>query len=304
MPVIRAYLQLVRFPAVFSAMADIFLGFLLVHSSLDVDGSPLPFLLLLAASSCLYLAGMAFNDIFDRKVDAAERPNRPIPSGRVPLRSAICLGTGLVAGGITAAGFVGGGSLIVACLLVAAIICYDGLLKQTFLGPPMMGACRTLNVLLGASAAGDLTALLDQPTIAIAASYGIYIAGLTWFARNEAVQSKRGRLIASAAVINIGLVALIAWAVLDNCGLGGRAPRSNVLFAAAVIAVVVNRGLWLAVSQPSPERVQRAVKTMLQWLIVLNATLVYAATGDAYYGILTASLMLPAVVLGYWLYVT
>ena len=38
---------------------------------------------LVAASSCLYLAGMALNDYADREVDAVERPGRPIPSGRV-----------------------------------------------------------------------------------------------------------------------------------------------------------------------------------------------------------------------------
>jgi 4-hydroxybenzoate polyprenyltransferase len=37
------------------------------------------------ASGCLYLAGIVFNDVFDRKVDARERPTRPIPSGVVPL---------------------------------------------------------------------------------------------------------------------------------------------------------------------------------------------------------------------------
>ena len=37
-------------------------------------------LLLVGASSCLYLAGMVLNDYFDRDKDAQERPARPIPS--------------------------------------------------------------------------------------------------------------------------------------------------------------------------------------------------------------------------------
>ncbi len=76
----RAYLQLVRLPAVFTAMADIVLGFVLANGAL----SPFPeFAALLCASSALYLAGMVFNDFFDRRIDAVERPKRPIPSGRV-----------------------------------------------------------------------------------------------------------------------------------------------------------------------------------------------------------------------------
>ena len=35
------------------------------------------------ASVCLYWAGMAANDWADRELDAVERPERPIPSGRV-----------------------------------------------------------------------------------------------------------------------------------------------------------------------------------------------------------------------------
>jgi 4-hydroxybenzoate polyprenyltransferase len=73
---VRAYLQLVRLPNVFTAMADILLGFLLTHRRLD----PWPqFALLLVASCLLYLAGMVLNDYFDREQDARERPFRPIP---------------------------------------------------------------------------------------------------------------------------------------------------------------------------------------------------------------------------------
>ena len=126
------YAQLLRIPNVFTAMADIFLGYLLTHDGLDPG---LAFGLLLAASSCLYLAGMVFNDVFDREIDALERPKRPIPSGRVSLRGAMTLGTVLVAGGLALAAVAGINSLIVACLLTSAIFLYDGLLKSTIVGP-------------------------------------------------------------------------------------------------------------------------------------------------------------------------
>lgn len=304
MSAFRAYLQLVRFPAVFSAMADVLVGFLLVRSSLLIDDCPLPVLLLVAASSCLYLAGMAFNDVFDRDVDARERPNRPISSGRVPLRNAIGLGIGLIAGGLTAAGFAGVNSLLVAGLLLAAIFAYDAALKTTAIGPVAMGLCRTLNVLLGASAAADVSRLWSHPVLTLAGCYGVYIAGLTWFAKHEAGRSPRGSLIVATVVIDAGLICMFFLALSDQYGFGGKAPAFNVQLAAAVVAVVVNRALFLAIAEPSPQRVQRAVKTMLQWLIMLDATLVFAASGNALYGLITASLMVPAVVIGYWLYVT
>ena len=39
--------------------------------------------LLAAALSLFYIAGMYLNDAFDADIDAVERPERPIPAGRV-----------------------------------------------------------------------------------------------------------------------------------------------------------------------------------------------------------------------------
>src|SRR5690348_7121700 len=109
-----AWLQLCRFAAVFTAMADICLGYLLTHESFEPAHD---FGFLLAASSCLYLAGMVFNDVFDREVDAVERPKRPIPSGGVSVRGAVCFGAGLVVMGLLCSFAAGAGAGMVAGLL-------------------------------------------------------------------------------------------------------------------------------------------------------------------------------------------
>ena len=62
-------------------MADIFLGYLLVHETLEPWWT---FLLLLAASSLMYTAGMVLNDVFDVAVDRQERPKRPSPRSACP----------------------------------------------------------------------------------------------------------------------------------------------------------------------------------------------------------------------------
>ena len=64
---------------------------------------------------------MVFNDVFDRQIDAQERPGRPIPSGRVSLMWAIRLGIVLMLTGIGAASTVGMQSLTVAVLLALLI---------------------------------------------------------------------------------------------------------------------------------------------------------------------------------------
>jgi hypothetical protein len=59
---------------------------------------------LAGASACLYAGGVVLNDFFDRKVDVVERPERPLPSGRVPPAHAAWLGSVLLSLGILSAG--------------------------------------------------------------------------------------------------------------------------------------------------------------------------------------------------------
>src|SRR5262245_63491269 len=50
----------------------------------------------LAAGSLFYSGGMALNDAFDAEIDARERPERPIPSGRVSRGTVLALGFGML----------------------------------------------------------------------------------------------------------------------------------------------------------------------------------------------------------------
>src|SRR5688572_6448443 len=48
--------------------------------------------LLALAFSVFYVGGMYLNDAFDRRIDAVERPNRPIPSGQVSAAAVFAIG--------------------------------------------------------------------------------------------------------------------------------------------------------------------------------------------------------------------
>lgn len=305
---LRDYLQLCRLPAVFTAMADIFLGFLLVHVDLQPAAE---FGALLAASACLYLAGMVFNDVFDRRVDAVERPQRPIPSGRIPLPSAVTFGTTLIIAGLAAAAFAGTRSLFVALLLTACIFAYDAVLKKTPIGPLAMGGCRFLNVILGASSAGlRWTAPWGLPHVYIAAALGIYVAGVTLFAKKEAERSTRSGLMAATVVINVGLglLLLLSYGVLSRylSWNGAADARTPSLLFLAFIALMLNRRAVTAISEPSPRRVQAAVKLLLVSIISLDAGLIYAKLGGDGIAFVAATfvLIVPSLAIGRWLYVT
>ncbi|MEU2076179.1 SCO3242 family prenyltransferase [Streptomyces sp. NPDC013489] len=106
----------------------------------------------IGASLCLYEAGMALNDWADRAEDAAERPHRPLPSGRIAPSAALAASAALTAAGLALASRAGRPPLAVATALAATVWAYDLGLKHTPAGPATMATARALDLLLGATA--------------------------------------------------------------------------------------------------------------------------------------------------------
>ncbi len=291
----RAYAQLVRLPNLPSALADICLGALAANA---LPSHGLSFLCLLAASACLYSAGMAWNDYFDREQDRRERPDRPLPSGRIAEKQAIRVALGLSVAGVLFTLPAGRSSLSIALGLVGAILAYDVWLKRTWAGPVAMGSCRVLNVLLGVSACGSL---LGARGVYLGLIVGIYIAGVTWFARAEAKASNPAALRGAAAVMLASLMLALPLPVFLPEG-----QTSSLLFPYLLVGLVflVGAPMLRAVAEPTPSRVQGAVKRALMALILLDSVLASAVAGSA--GLLVLLLLLPSVYLNRqrWMYAT
>ncbi|MEU0526394.1 UbiA family prenyltransferase [Streptomyces niveus] len=144
---LRAWAELLRVSALFTVPGDALAG----AASAGVRpnrGTALA----VGASLCLYEAGMALNDWADRDEDAVERPHRPIPSGRITPNAALAAAGGLTATGLFLASRAGRPALALSTALAATVWAYDLRLKHTAAGPVAMGAARTLDVLLGATA--------------------------------------------------------------------------------------------------------------------------------------------------------
>jgi 4-hydroxybenzoate polyprenyltransferase len=270
---LRGYLELLRPPNVVTAIADILAGY-------AVAGRDQPWMLpwLIVATVTLYAGGVVLNDFFDRDIDAVERPERPIPSGRVSARGAGVLGAMLLVIGVLSASQATVVTGTVAAAIALCVFLYDARAKRhAFAGPLCMGTCRGLNLLLGMSA--NVAALRAYWPLGLLSV--VYIAAVTTVSRGEVHGGRTG--VATFALISLGAV-LLGLSVVAASSINGR------LAAFVLIAVLAYRVLppyWQVRKAPEPAVIRRAVRTGVLSLVLLDA-----AIGASYAGPLYAALIL------------
>src|SRR3989339_1432388 len=110
---IASYFTLLRPLNAFIAFGSVYLGYFTAMSRSD---SPPRMLLLLAGLSAFFIAGFGnvLNDLLDLPADRLNRPDRPLPSGRVESRGAFFLSTLLLLLGFLCARLVSPGYLFMA----------------------------------------------------------------------------------------------------------------------------------------------------------------------------------------------
>lgn len=292
-----AWLKLTRLPTVFTALANILCGFFVSNRERDlavIVNQPW-FWLLLVASAGLYLGGMVLNDVFDTRLDAKERPERPIPSGAISQIKAAVFGSLLMASGIAAAWFAGQtsqsgtASFSIAVILAATVLLYDAVLKSTVLGPLGMGACRMLNILLGASCCGSLERVFANPQLTVATALAVYVVGVTGFARNEAGNSTRNTLRTGLAIAlaGIGINLWVAYHSPSSAGTGA-------MIALLLIAANVSIRCLKAIAANQPGLLQKTVGFMLLNIIFMDAAMTFSITGSSRLATMVVILVIPA----------
>ncbi len=286
-PRLWSYLQLARPPNLLTALADILAGFaatgFLAHS---IEQSTDPALItlgwLLITTVFLYAGGVVFNDVFDAELDQLERPERPIPSGRVSRHSAALFGVSLLLSGVLTAAQVSRFSAVLAASVGLMALIYDAYGKYApTLGPLNMGVCRGLNLLLGMSA---LPSAVTEFWFIALIPIG-YIAAITLLSRGEVHGGNhRAGVVALLliAAVSIGVVAL-AW--LQSFQLLFAVPFL-LLFWWRIVPPYVR-----AARDPRARRLKVAVQAGVINLIVLNASIAAGFAG-LWYGLMVL-LLLP-----------
>lgn len=204
-PLWRSYLLLSRISNLPTIWSNVLAGIVAAHATATWP----QYARLAIGMSLLYTAGMFLNDAFDRKFDAIERPDRPIPAGEVAVGTAFGIGFGLMLAGVAIIAvqpsFVA--PLAWSVLLAALIVRYDYRHKRNPLAPLMMGLCRGL-VYCVASAA--VAASVSPPVLIAAAGLTAYVASLTLVAKR--LGPRAGivipLLIAGISLLDAGVIAL------------------------------------------------------------------------------------------------
>ena len=188
-PRLLPVLRLCRIGMWFSPAADVLAG--AAVAEVAFDGAVARAML---ASMLLYGAGMVWNDIADRKLDAIQRPERPLPRGDLSPTFAAVLGVALL----------GAGLAVTPCLahhaLIASLVMfYDVLGKRLeWLAALNMGTLRALNLGTGLQlAAADAPETARRALLLAALCYGIYIVAVTIVGIFEDTPSVRARAVST-----------------------------------------------------------------------------------------------------------
>lgn len=245
-----------------TAVADILAGIALAKFAFEISNSNIGSAILLIISTIgLYGGGIVFNDVFDADLDAIERPERAIPSGKVLKNNAIYLGISLLAMGIFSSFLINNIAGTIAISISILALVYDKFGKHhAFFGPINMGLCRGGNLLLGISI--NPIELENNYWLGIVPI--IYIAAITMISRDEVFGGKKSSLyFAGLLFISVSIIQLI---VSYQFG--------NVLLALPFIVLhlfFILKPLQVAIIQPIGPNIGKAVKAGVLGLIIMDA---------------------------------
>jgi len=181
----------------------------------------------------IYVAGMAMNDAVDVETDRKERPNRPIPSGRLSRRAAFSFS--LIAS-VAALGLLTSASLA-ACLAGAGLVVCAAVYNAVHSLHPasvlLMGGCRALSLATAASAVGWPP---RWDYLGLAAGFlWLYVIALSIIARGEARGGPGDRRRVRIVVTMVCAISLIDAAVLGLLGYWLQAGLAVGCFALAIL---------------------------------------------------------------------
>lgn len=282
---IRACLELMRPANIVTAFADILAGFAIAGGAVSFSAettlfAPEGIVWLLLSTFGLYGGGVVFNDVFDAELDAKERPERAIPSGRVSKLQASLVGFLLHLVGVIAAFQVNTTAGFIAIIIAILTIIYDSKAKHSVVfGPFFMGLCRGGNLLLGVSIVPGI--VFQSWYLALIPI--VYIASITLISRGEVSGGNKMHGYIAVGMLTAVIIALIIFTFIPEYSLLTALPFL-LLFLWMVFPAYLNAAI-----NPEALTIRNAVKRGVLSLIFLNSVIAAGFSG-LFLGLIVACL--------------
>ena len=313
----KAWVTLFRLPNLFTIPGDVVVGYLAAETLLDKSDlvlgysvmggqfANIAFIPALISILSIYCYGLVSNDLADFREDSIDRPDRPLPSGGVSVKSARFAAVTLLLVGLFAARLANSQVFVLACALILLITNYNFLLKRIpMIGAATLALCRVFALGAGFLACGIGFNFANLPPylVVVCATWAIFIFSVSVSARSETEPSHISDFdrkitlfipylqlfwILSAMVVGGGAVAIAA---------AGEFPPVVILalsFALAFAFIATRGALALASRTSTPEVAQRSVGSLIRGLIFLQAS-ACAFLGYPYAAAVVALLWIPA----------
>jgi lysylphosphatidylglycerol synthetase-like protein (DUF2156 family) len=288
---VRDYLVLVRLPNLFTLPSNILVGIGAISSLAFTFASFTQFLLLVTISVLLYCVGIVLNDLYDFDIDKKERPNRPLPSGKISRRSAIGLVAIFSTLALILSLLVSFSTLVISSILFLAIFGYDKYLKNTYAGPFTIATARAMNILLGTSVSFrsvDSYSQIVTLTFVLIITF-VYVSLIGFISRYEVHGfSDNTKLLLPPAIVAIVIFSIILFSLMGFFKL-----ESLIILSLFSFIIIIS---FSRIYRRDSGRTQQIVRNMILSIIVLDSTFLTGIIGIEL-GLAVLTLMVPLLVL-------
>lgn len=295
---IKDYLALVRLPNLFTLPSNILVGMATVSSLAFTLTSFTQFLLLVTISVLLYCVGIVLNDLYDFDIDKKERPNRPLPSGKISRRSAIVLVAIFSTLALILSLQVSFSTLVISSILFSVIFGYDKYLKNTYAGPFTIASARVMNILLGTSVSlrsVDSYSQIVTLTFILIITF-VYVSLIGFISRYEVHGfSDNTKLLLPPAIVATVISSIILFTLMGFFKL-----ESLIILSLFSFIMIIS---FSRIYRRDSGRTQQIVRNMILSIIVLDSTFLTGIIGIEL-GLVVLTLMAPLLVLANKMYMT
>lgn len=295
---IKDYLALVRLPNLFTLPSNILVGMATVSLLAFTLTSFSQFLLLVTISVLLYCVGIVLNDLYDFDIDKKERPNRPLPSGKISRRSAIVLVAIFSTLALILSLQVSFSTLVISSILFSVIFGYDKYLKNTYAGPFTIASARVMNILLGTSVSlrsVDSYSQIVTLTFILIITF-VYVSLIGFISRYEVHGfSDNTKLLLPPAIVATVISSIILFTLMGFFKL-----ESLIILSLFSFIMIIS---FSRIYRRDSGRTQQIVRNMILSIIVLDSTFLTGIIGIEL-GLVVLTLMAPLLVLANKMYMT